>query len=143
MFTMLKRKSNVSGSSLWRCRFTQFQRMPGFAFTAIHWHGPYRIEATAYLRQERRNCVWRRGVCLKGNSDKELEQMFTNLETVKHQIMDLDPNVDRSILVRWTLKNGISCYCKLYEKKRRLCLFKRRLTNAFLESSISIFLLVL
>jgi transposase-like protein len=30
---------------------------------------------------------------------KELEQMFRNLETVKQQIMDLDPNLERSMLV--------------------------------------------
>jgi hypothetical protein len=30
---------------------------------------------------------------------KELDQMFRNLETVKQQIMDLDPNVERSMLV--------------------------------------------
>jgi hypothetical protein len=60
---------------------------------------------------------------------KELEQMFRNLETVKHQIMDLDLNVERSILVCRTVENGISCYSKLYEKKRRLHLFKRRSTN--------------
>jgi hypothetical protein len=42
--------------------------------------------------------------------------MFRNLETVKHQIMDLDPNVERSMLVRRTLENGISCYRKLYEE---------------------------
>jgi hypothetical protein len=34
--------------------------------------------------------------------------MFWNLETVK-QIMDLDPNVEISMLVRRTLENGISC----------------------------------
>jgi hypothetical protein len=34
---------------------------------------------------------------------KELEQTFRNLETVKQQIMDLDPNVERSMLVRRTL----------------------------------------
>jgi hypothetical protein len=39
---------------------------------------------------------------------KEFEQMFRNLETVKQQIMDLDPNVERSMLVRRTLENGIS-----------------------------------
>jgi hypothetical protein len=30
---------------------------------------------------------------------KEFKQMFRNLETVKQQIMDLDPNLERSILV--------------------------------------------
>jgi sugar-specific transcriptional regulator TrmB len=30
---------------------------------------------------------------------KKLEQMFQNLENVKQQIMDLDPNVERSVLV--------------------------------------------
>jgi hypothetical protein len=46
---------------------------------------------------------------------KELEQMLRNLETVKQQIMHLDPNVERSMLVRPTLENGISCYRELYE----------------------------
>jgi hypothetical protein len=49
---------------------------------------------------------------------KELEQMFRNLETVK-QIMDLDPNVERSMPVRRTLENGISCYRKMYEDKKK------------------------
>jgi hypothetical protein len=70
---------------------------------------------------------------------KELEQMFRNLETVKQQIMDFDPNVERSMLFRLTLKNGISCYRKMYEDKKKEHLFKRRLRNIFLESSISIF----
>jgi hypothetical protein len=39
---------------------------------------------------------------------KELEEMFRNLENVK-QIMDFDPDVERSVLVRRTLENGISC----------------------------------
>jgi hypothetical protein len=47
---------------------------------------------------------------------KKLEQMFRNLGTVKQQIMDLDPNVERSMLVRRTLENGISCYRKMYEE---------------------------
>jgi hypothetical protein len=50
---------------------------------------------------------------------KELEQKIRNLETVKQQIMDLDPNVERSILVRRTLENGISCYRKMYEEKKK------------------------
>jgi hypothetical protein len=50
---------------------------------------------------------------------KELEQMFRNLETVKQQIMDLDPNVERSMPVRRTLENGISCYRKMYEEKKK------------------------
>jgi hypothetical protein len=44
---------------------------------------------------------------------KELEQMFRNVETVEHQIMDLDTNVERDMLVCWTLEIEISCYCKL------------------------------
>jgi uncharacterized coiled-coil DUF342 family protein len=51
----------------------------------------------------------------KGILLKELEQKFRNLETVKQQIMDLDPNVERSMLVRRTLGNGISCYPEMYE----------------------------
>jgi hypothetical protein len=49
---------------------------------------------------------------------KKLEQMFRNLETVKQKITDLDPNVERSTLVRRTLENGISCYRKMYEEKK-------------------------
>jgi hypothetical protein len=49
---------------------------------------------------------------------KELEQMFRNLETVK-QIMDSDPNVERSMLVRRTLENRISCYRKMHEEKKK------------------------
>jgi hypothetical protein len=43
--------------------------------------------------------------------------MFPNLETVKQQIMDLDPNVKRSTLIRRTLENGICCR-KFYEEKK-------------------------
>jgi nickel-dependent lactate racemase len=45
--------------------------------------------------------------------------MFQNLETVKQQIVDSNLNVERSMLVRWTLENGISCYRKLYEEKKK------------------------
>jgi hypothetical protein len=45
--------------------------------------------------------------------------MFRNLETVKQQIMDLDPNVERSMLVGRTQENGISCYRKVYEEKKK------------------------
>jgi hypothetical protein len=45
--------------------------------------------------------------------------MFRNLETVKQQIMDLDPNVERSVLVCRTLENGTSCYRKMYEEKNK------------------------
>jgi hypothetical protein len=50
---------------------------------------------------------------------KELEQMFRNLETVKQRNMELDPNVERSMLVRRTLENGISCYRKMHEEKKK------------------------
>jgi hypothetical protein len=50
---------------------------------------------------------------------KELEQLFRNLETVKQQIMDLDLNLERSMLVCQTLENGISCYHKMYEEKKK------------------------
>jgi hypothetical protein len=45
--------------------------------------------------------------------------MFQNLETVKQQIMDLDSNVERNILVRLTPENGIICYRKLHEENKR------------------------
>jgi predicted RNA-binding protein with RPS1 domain len=50
---------------------------------------------------------------------KELDQMFRNFETVKQQIMDLDPNVERSMLVRRNLENGISSHRKMYEEKKK------------------------
>jgi hypothetical protein len=34
--------------------------------------------------------------------------------------MDLDPNVERSMLVRRALENGISCYRKMYEEKKKV-----------------------
>jgi hypothetical protein len=43
------------------------------------------------------------------------EHMFRNLEADKQQIIDLDPNVERSAVVRRTLENGISFYRKLYK----------------------------
>jgi hypothetical protein len=45
--------------------------------------------------------------------------MFRNLENVKQQVTDLDPNVERSMLVRRTLENGISCCRKMYEEKKK------------------------
>lgn len=45
--------------------------------------------------------------------------MFRNLEVVKQQIRDLDPTVERSILVSGSLENGISCYPKFYEVKKK------------------------
>jgi hypothetical protein len=50
---------------------------------------------------------------------KELEHMFRNLKTVKQQIMDLDPNVEISMLVHPALENGISCYRKSYEENKK------------------------
>jgi hypothetical protein len=50
---------------------------------------------------------------------KELEQMFQNLGSIKQQIVDLDPNLERSMLVRRTLENGISSCRKLYEEKKK------------------------
>jgi hypothetical protein len=71
---------------------------------------------------------------------KELERMFRNLVTVKQQIVDLDPNVERSVLVRRTLENGISCYHKMYEEEKKATSVQTALDkNIFLESSISIF----
>jgi hypothetical protein len=78
---------------------------------------------------------------------KELEQMFRNLETVKHRIMDLEPEVERSMLVRRTLENGISCYRKLFEDRRRekngLHMLKRRLIYIFSRKQHIHFSLVL
>jgi hypothetical protein len=50
---------------------------------------------------------------------KELEQMFRHLETVEQQIVDLDPNVERSMPVHRTLEKGISCYRKMHEEKQK------------------------
>jgi hypothetical protein len=78
--------------------------------------------------------------CVSEISIKELERMFRNLQTVKQQIMDLDPNVERSMLVRRTLENGISCYRKMYEEEKKATSVQTALDkNIFLESSISIF----
>jgi uncharacterized coiled-coil DUF342 family protein len=49
------------------------------------------------IASERDGCVW------KEISIKKLEPMFRNLETVKQINMNLDPNVERGLLVRWTL----------------------------------------
>jgi hypothetical protein len=64
---------------------------------------------------------------------KELEQMFRNLETVKQQIMDLDPNVERSVLVRRTPESGISCCRKMYEEKKRATSVQTTLDKNFLR----------
>jgi hypothetical protein len=45
--------------------------------------------------------------------------MFRNFETVEQQIMDIDPNVERSTLVCPALENGTSCYRKLYEENKK------------------------
>jgi hypothetical protein len=62
---------------------------------------------------------------------KELEQMFRNLETIKQQIMDLDPNVERSMPVRRTLENGISRYRKIYEEKKKVTSVQTTLDKYF------------
>jgi hypothetical protein len=79
-------------------------------------------------------------VCLKGNFDKGTEQMFRNLETVKQQIMDLDPNVERSMPVRRTLQNGTSCYRKMYEEKKEATSVQTTIDKYFfLEVAYSFF----
>jgi hypothetical protein len=62
---------------------------------------------------------------------KGLEQMFRNLETVKQQIMDWDPNVERSMLVHRTLENGLSCYRKMYEEKKKATYVQTTLEKYF------------
>jgi hypothetical protein len=62
---------------------------------------------------------------------KEVEQIFRNLETVKQQIMDLDPNVERSILVRRTLGNRISCYRRMFEEKKKATSIQTTLDKYF------------
>jgi hypothetical protein len=57
--------------------------------------------------------------------------MFRNLEAVKQQIMDLDPNAERSMLVRRTLENGISCYRKMYEEKKKATFVQTALDKYF------------
>jgi hypothetical protein len=54
----------------------------------------------------------------KENLLKELVQMFQNLGTFKQQIMDLDLNVERNMLVRQALGKGMSCCHKFYEEKK-------------------------
>jgi hypothetical protein len=58
-------------------------------------------------------------VCLKGNFDKGTRADVSKFGNCKQQIMDLDPNVERSMLVRRTLENGISCCREMYEEKRK------------------------
>jgi hypothetical protein len=62
---------------------------------------------------------------------KELDQMFRNLETVKQQTVDLDPNVERSVLVRRTLENGISCYRKMSGEKKKATSVQTTLDKCF------------
>jgi hypothetical protein len=57
--------------------------------------------------------------------------MFRNLETVKQQIIDIDPNVERSMLVRRTIENGISCYRKIYEEKKKATFVQTTLDKYF------------
>jgi hypothetical protein len=53
------------------------------------------------------------------------------LETVKQQIMDLDPNLERSMLVCRTIENGISCCRKLYELKKKAAPLQMTLDKYF------------
>jgi hypothetical protein len=62
---------------------------------------------------------------------KEHEQTFRNLGTVKQQIMGLDPNVERSMLICRTLENGIRCYRKMYEEKKKATSVQTTLENYF------------
>jgi hypothetical protein len=57
--------------------------------------------------------------------------MFRNLEAVKQQITDLEPNVERSMLVGRTLENGISCYRKVYEVKKKATSVQTKLDKYF------------
>jgi hypothetical protein len=57
--------------------------------------------------------------------------MSRNLETVKQQIMDLDPNLETSMLVCRTIQNGISCYRKLYEQKKKVAPVQMTLDKYF------------
>jgi hypothetical protein len=62
---------------------------------------------------------------------KELEQMFRNLENIKQQIMELDANVKRSKLVCRNIENGISCYRRTYEEKKKATSVQTTLENYF------------
>jgi hypothetical protein len=62
---------------------------------------------------------------------KEHEQTFRNLGTVKQQIMGLYPNVERSMLICRTLENGIRCYRKIYEEKKKVISLQTTLEKYF------------
>jgi hypothetical protein len=69
--------------------------------------------------------------------------MFPNFETAKQQIMDLDPNVERSMLVRRTLENGISCCRKMCEEKKKATSVQTTLDKYFSRKQHIHFSLVL
>ena len=51
---------------------------------------------------------------------KELEDLFQDMEKVKRRLMDIDPDVNRSMKVCRSLEDQLSCYCKIYcEKKQK------------------------
>ena len=52
---------------------------------------------------------------------KELEDLFQDMEKVKRRLMDIDPDVNRSMKVCRSLEDQLSCYRKIYfEKKQNL-----------------------
>jgi hypothetical protein len=53
------------------------------------------------------------------------------METVKQQIMDLDPYMIRSMHVRRILENGISCHRKIYEEEKKATSVQTTLGKCF------------
>ena len=40
------------------------------------------------------------------------------VETLSEHIMEVDPNIERSLTIRRTINNAIRCYKEMYEEKR-------------------------
>jgi hypothetical protein len=96
-----------------------------FAYTGI-------IELEQHTYNEKEEIVSEGEGCVsKDILIKELKQMFRNLENVKQQIMDLDLDVERSMLVHQALQNGISCCRKLYEEKNKAASIQMMLDKYF------------
>ena len=49
---------------------------------------------------------------------EQLAKILRQVETLSEEIMDIDPNVERSIKVSRNLKNVIQCYKDMYEEKK-------------------------
>ncbi len=50
---------------------------------------------------------------------KELDEFFRDIESAKQKLMDMDPNLQRSMMVHRGIESQIDCYRKIYSEKKQ------------------------